>query len=85
MTAEVNIVVTERENVLLAPADAIKDGQVWRIRDGRATRTRVKVGIHDLLRSEAQSGLDEGDLVAITGVDLLKKDNTRVAVTTKEP
>ena len=81
MTAEVNIVVTERDNVLLSPADAIKDGQVWRVKDGRATKVRVKVGIHDLLRSEVQSGLDEGDLVAVTGIDQLKSDNARVKAT----
>jgi HlyD family secretion protein len=85
MTAEVNIVVTERDGVLLAPADAIKDGQVWRVRDGHATKARVKVGIHDLLRSEVQSGLDEGDLVAVTGIDQLKSDGARVKATTKEP
>jgi RND family efflux transporter MFP subunit len=85
MTAEVNIVVTERDGVLLAPADAIKDGQVWRVKDGRASKARVKVGIHDLLHSEIQSGLDEGDLVAVTGVDLLKGDGARVKATTKEP
>jgi len=85
MTAEVNIVVTERDGVLLAPADAIKDGQVWRVRDGRASKAKVKVGIHDLLRSEIQSGLDEGDLVAVTGVDQLKSDGARVKAITKEP
>jgi len=83
MTAEVNIVVTEHDGVLLAPADAVKDGQVWRVRDGRASRTKVKIGIHDLLRSEVQSGLDEGDVVAVTGVDQLKSDGARVKATTQ--
>ena len=85
MTAEVDIIVTEREGALLAPADAIKDGQVWRVENGRASKRAVKVGIHDLLRAEVTSGLAEGDVIAISGVDRLTKDDARVRVTIKEP
>jgi HlyD family secretion protein len=81
MTAEVNILVAEREGVLLAPADAIKDGQVWRIADGRAERRKVTVGIHDLLRAEIVSGLEQGDVVVIGGTQLLARDKTRVRAT----
>ena len=81
MTAEVNILVAEREGVLLAPADAIKDSQVWRIADGRAERRKVTVGIHDLLRAEIVSGLEQGDVVAIGGTQLLAHDKTRVRAT----
>jgi RND family efflux transporter MFP subunit len=85
MTAEVNILVVEHENVLLAPADAIKDGKVWCIVDGHAERKPVTVGIHDLLRAEIVSGLSEGDLVAIGGVDRLERDKMRVKVTMQQP
>jgi HlyD family secretion protein len=83
MTAEVNIIVTERENVLLAPADAIKDGQVWRVAGGRAEKRAVQVGIHDLLRAEVTDGLAEGDLVAVGAA--IDRDGARVRVTVQKP
>ncbi len=85
MTAEVNVIVTEREGVLLAPADAVKDGQVWLLSGDRAERRTVKLGIHDLLRAEVVGGLAEGDVVAVGGIELLEKGRTRVRVTRKEP
>ena len=85
MTAEVNIVVSERSGVLLAPADAIKDGQVWRIENGRAVRRSVTVGIHDLLRAEIVSGLEEGDSTVIGGFERLTREGTRVRATVQKP
>jgi RND family efflux transporter MFP subunit len=85
MTAEVNILITERAGALLAPADAIKDGQVWRVVAGRAERRKVSVGIHDLLRAEVLDGLDQGDLVVIGGQELLTRARMRVRATVKEP
>jgi HlyD family secretion protein len=84
MTAEVNIIITERGGVLLAPADAIKDGQVWRVSGGRAERVPVTVGIHDLLRAEALLGLAEGDQVAVAGLDNLR-NGARVRATVRAP
>jgi multidrug efflux pump subunit AcrA (membrane-fusion protein) len=84
MTAEVNIIITERGGVLLAPADAIKDGQVWRVSGGRAERVPVTVGIHDLLRAEVLSGLAEGDQVAVAGLDNLR-NGARVRATVRAP
>jgi HlyD family secretion protein len=85
MTAEVNIIITERAGVLLAPADAIKDGQAWRVKDGRADRVQVTVGIHDLLRAELLSGLSEGEEVVVGGVDNLGRNGTRVRTTARKP
>lgn len=80
MTAEVNIIIEERDGVLLAPADAIKDGFVWRIADGRAERREVSVGLRDLLRAEITSGLEEGDAVVVGGIEQLA-DGKRVTAT----
>jgi HlyD family secretion protein len=85
MTAEVNIIITERGGVLLAPADAIKDGQVWRVSGGRAEHVPVTVGIHDLLRAEVLSGLSEGEQVAIGGIDNLGRSGARVRATVHTP
>ena len=85
MTVEVNIIVAEKSNALLAPADAIKDGQVWAIEDGHAVRRSVTVGIHDLLRAEILSGLAEGERTVIGGADKLTREGARVRVTEKAP
>jgi RND family efflux transporter MFP subunit len=85
MTAEVNIVITERAGALLAPADAIKDGQVWRVAGGRAEKRAVTVGIHDLLRAEVLSGLGEGDQVVVGGTEKLTRDGARVQASVQKP
>jgi HlyD family secretion protein len=85
MTAEVNIIITERAGVLLAPADAIKDGQAWRVSGGRAERMPITVGIHDLLRAEVLAGVAEGDHVVIGGVENLSRNGARVRATVHAP
>jgi HlyD family secretion protein len=85
MTAEVNIIITERAGVILAPADAIKDGQVWRVKNGTADRVPVTVGIHDLVRAEILTGLAEGDEVVVGGIDNLGRNGARVRATVRAP
>jgi len=84
MSAEVNIVVDEHPDALLASSDAEQDGSVWLVRDGRVESRRVEVGIRDLLRFEVLEGLEEGDLVVVQGQDKLK-EGTRVSVTERQP
>jgi RND family efflux transporter MFP subunit len=66
MTAEANIVVTERSNALLAPAPAVRDGRVWIVRDGRLRRQTVQTGIAGETRTEILSGLTESDLLVVS-------------------
>ena len=50
MTAEVNIITARHPNVLLAPADAVStDNEVWVVREARARKIRIDIGIRDLL------------------------------------
>src|SRR6185312_16727139 len=72
MSAEVNIIAREEEGALLAPSEAEAEGSVWTVRDGRAQRQPVTVGIRDLLRVQITSGLAEGDLVLVEGQDKVK-------------
>jgi RND family efflux transporter MFP subunit len=72
MTAEVNIVVTERPNALLAPATAVRDGHVWVVRDGRLQRQPVQTGFSGEARTEIISGLSETDAVVIRPTAELK-------------
>jgi RND family efflux transporter MFP subunit len=85
MTAEVNIITARHPNVLLAPADAVStDNEVWVVREARARKIRIDIGIRDLLLVEAQTGLHEGDAVIVSPTDLLRP-GARVAATIRPP
>ncbi len=82
MSAEVNIIASEKEGALLAPSEAEEGGMVWVVKDGRAHHQAITVGIRDLLRVEATSGLGEGDLVVVQGQDKIA-EGKRVKVSEK--
>jgi HlyD family secretion protein len=83
MTAQVNVVVTTHEGVVLVPREAVvttgQDAWVWVIdRSNRAVRRPVKLGIAGLANVEV-GGLSEGDRVVIGAATL--KDRQRVSPT----
>ena len=65
MTAETNIIVEQRDNTLLVPAAAVREGQVWIVRDGRLHRQPVQTGFSGNTRTEIVSGLGDNDLLVI--------------------
>lgn len=65
MTAETNIIVEQRDNALLVPATAIREGQVWIVRDGRLHRQPVQTGFSGETRTEIVSGLGDHDALVI--------------------
>ncbi len=65
MTAEVNIIVAERSDALLAPASAVADGHVWIVRDGQLHRQPVQTGVNGENRIEILSGLTDADRIVI--------------------
>ncbi|MFZ5895755.1 MAG: efflux RND transporter periplasmic adaptor subunit [Myxococcota bacterium] len=84
MSAEVNIISSEKDGALLLPSSAEDQGFVWVADQGRARRRRIQVGIRDLLRLEALSGVNAGELVIVSGQDQLS-DGTRVSPVRKNP
>ena len=64
MSVEANIVVAERDNVLLVPGEALIGDAAFRIEGRRLVRTELKLGLRGTRMSEVLSGLKEGDLVA---------------------
>jgi RND family efflux transporter MFP subunit len=78
MSCEVNVVVAEKDGVLIAPTEAVDGGFAWVVSGGVAHRRPVTLGIHDLLRAEVVSGLGEGDLVVVDGQAALS-EGARVA------
>lgn len=83
MSAEVNIVVDEHANVLLAPAEAIDaTGSVWLLKGDRVEKRTLEIGVRDMLRVEVLSGLSDGDEVVVGGIDALQP-GARVKATAK--
>ena len=70
MSATADIIVQQRENVLLVPERAIgHDSQgnpmVWVKTDGQIEERAVVTGISDGLQTEILSGLSEGEIVVV--------------------
>jgi RND family efflux transporter MFP subunit len=65
MTAETNIVVEQRDNALLVPATAVREGHVWVAREGRLRRQPVQTGFSGETRTEIVSGLDDNDTLVV--------------------
>ena len=69
MTANVEIVVSDKTGVLIVPSEAVlrkKGDYIVRIKmdDGRLEERRVKVGISDGVVTEITEGLNQGDTAA---------------------
>lgn len=85
MSAEVNVIVAERPGSLLAPADAIDaQGFAWVVKDGRAEKRKLTIGVRDMLRVEILGGVNEGEQLVIGGAEALQP-GVRVKMTEKAP
>jgi RND family efflux transporter MFP subunit len=74
MTANVEILIDERTDALLAPTDAVfrRAGKSWvtvQAADGSKSDREVKGGISDGRRTEILSGLSGGETVLVLGTD----------------
>ena len=81
MSADVIVVVEEKDDVLCAPSDAlIRDEYAYVLENGKAVRREVTPGTGNWERVEIVDGLQEGDIlitsVALQGLD----DGVRVEV-----
>jgi len=79
MTANVSVVVGERDNVLAIPNAALRfrpDSQstarksaagtvIWKVENGQPAPVSVQTGLTDGVRTEIVAGLQEGDVVAV--------------------
>jgi len=65
MTAEVNIVTAQKQNVLLAPSSAVKSAKAWVVRDGRLVLVAVRVGITGRERTEVSGDIKDDDLIVV--------------------
>lgn len=84
MTADCNIVVDERSDVLLVPTSAVVGKAVWLVRDGKLLKRFVTPGVTGDRMVEVKAGLHEDDLVVVSpGKELREGGSARVR--SKEP
>lgn len=79
LTLEVNVVVSQRQQALLVPAGAIRDNQLWLVKDQRARKVSVATGIRGSDRTEVTRGVSDRDCVVASPPAKLK-DGQRVSV-----
>ena len=61
MSVEANIVVHEKDNALLVPAEAVIENALYQVVNGRIAKTPVTIGVRGSRFVEILSGLDEKD------------------------
>ncbi len=70
MSADVTVVVDQKDNVLYVPTDAIMNRPegsfVYVFEDGRVAKRAIEVGLSNWDTSEVVAGLDEGDEVVVS-------------------
>lgn len=72
MFARVFLVHKTAENALVVPADSIRDGKVFVVRDGKAIQAAVTTGLVLPDVVQVTSGVSSGDLVVVSGGSALK-------------
>ncbi len=65
MTAENNIIVRRTDDALLVPSTAVTKDQLWKVREGRLTRTNVTIGARGIKETEILSGVTSDDLIVV--------------------
>ncbi|MFM8376257.1 MAG: efflux RND transporter periplasmic adaptor subunit, partial [Phenylobacterium sp.] len=72
MTVEATLVVARRANALLVPTEAIADGRVWVLKDGRVQPRAITTGARGVKLTEVLAGLSAGDRVVLSPPARLK-------------
>lgn len=72
MSVEANIVTREKTDVVLAPAEAIIEGSVFTVEDGRLQRRKIETGIRGSRMVEIVAGLKEGERIVAPASSALK-------------
>ena len=73
MTVDANLIVIERQDALLIPTGALKNGAVWVLVDGRLHRQPVRTGVAGAVRTEVLEGLSPTAQLVATPTDGLRE------------
>jgi len=72
MTAELAFITDRRDRAMVIPSQAVQQGRVYVVRDGRLEEAPVRLGLRSVERVEVLSGLAETDRVVISAVGKLE-------------
>lgn len=75
MFAELNVAISMKPSVLSVPASAVTDGSgyhVFIVKDGKAQKRNVTLGLKTDDHIEIKSGLSKGDAVVVSGLFAIK-------------
>jgi RND family efflux transporter MFP subunit len=67
MTAESNIIIRKSDRALLVPAQAVANGRVWKIENGKAVQIDVVIGARSNDWTEIRAGISADDIVLRDG------------------
>jgi membrane fusion protein (multidrug efflux system) len=80
MSVEANIVTQEKKNVVLLPAEAILQDNVFTVVDGRLKRSKIEVGLRGARMVEIISGLAENQSVVSPAITQMREgQSVRIA------
>lgn len=85
MTTEINVVVSERADAVLAPLTGLRDGRMFVVEDGVAVERKVETGVMSSERVEILDGVKDGDLVVVEPPRKLKNGDRVRAQTIERP
>jgi multidrug efflux pump subunit AcrA (membrane-fusion protein) len=78
MTGELAFITQSKEKAITVPTQALQEGKIWSVENGRAHRLDVKIGLKNVQRVEVSDGLQPGQLVILSSVaDLADGDRVR--------
>jgi len=81
MSADVIIIVQQKEDVLFVPSEAlVREETAYVIEKGRAARRQVKIGIGNTYTREVLGGLEEGETLITTVTEKGLRDGVRIRV-----
>jgi HlyD family secretion protein len=83
MTAEANLIVTRKDDVVLLPIEALDGDHAWFAVAGRAVRRPVQVGIRGLTDAEVIAGAAAGDQAILDATARRLRPGARVHATAR--
>jgi len=76
MTGELAFVMSEKQSVLVVPSQALQEGSIYIIRDGKLEKSDAVIGLKSIERIEILSGIDPGTKVVISPATTLTPGQT---------
>jgi RND family efflux transporter MFP subunit len=84
MTGELAFIMDEKQKAVVIPSQAVQNGAVFIVRDGRLAKVEPEIGLRGVERTEILAGLKSGGSVVISSTGDLR-DGQRVRTTYTDP